>query len=123
MFKPGNVVSFYSNVAGKRKYHLCLSLHGCFLFINTPKKKVFSGDFVVPCSTMPFLTATETGRSIISCSTLIRMTDAELRHLNAQCLGSISFDILRDLIRFVEESPVLSPEDKDAILDELGNSV
>jgi hypothetical protein len=84
---------------------------------------MFSGDFPVACSTMPFLTPTETGKSIISCSTLIRMTDAELKHLKAQRLGSISFDILRDLIRFVEETPVLSPADKDAILDELGDSV
>jgi hypothetical protein len=30
---------------------------------------------------------------------------------------------MRDLLVFVEESPVLSPDDKSSILDELGESI
>lgn len=123
MFKPGDVVHFYSTVAGKRKYHLCLSLRGRFLFVNSPKAKVYKGDFVVPCSSMSFLTATESGKSVISCSTVVKMTDSELRHIKAERLGSIENKYLFDLVKFVEVSPVLTPEEKDAILDELGDSI
>jgi len=123
MFSPGDVVRFYSYVAGKAKYHLCISLRGHFLFVNSPKSKTFRGDFFVPCSDIPCLEPTDDGRSIISCSFLVKMSDEELRHVGATKLGSCAPRILRDLIKFVEQSPVLSPDEKDAIVDELGDWV
>jgi hypothetical protein len=89
MFKPADVVRFHSIIAGKEKYHLCIGMRGLFLFINSPKPRMRRGDFVVPRSALPFLEPTETGKSIISCSTIVRMTDGELRHVQAKRLGSL----------------------------------
>ena len=86
MFKPADVVRFHSIVANKKKYHLCLNLNGKFLLINSPKSKIFRGDFVVSCSEIDCLPPTESGKSVISCSLLISMTDAELKHLKAERL-------------------------------------
>jgi hypothetical protein len=121
MYSPGDVVRFHSYVAGEKKYHLCISLRGHFLFVNSPKTKTFRGDFVVPCTDIPCLDPTDSGKSIISCSVLVRMSDEELRHVEAKKLGVCAPRILRDLIKFVEQSPVLSPDEKDAIIDELGD--
>ena len=119
MFKPADVVRFHSIVANKKKYHLCLNLNGKFLLINSPKSKIFRGDFVVSCSEIDCLPPTESGKSVISCSLLISMTDAELKHLKAEKIGSVSFGLLRRLTMFVEGSPVLSAEDKDAIIAQM----
>lgn len=123
MFAPGDIVRFYSEIAGKRKYHLCLSLHGHFLFINSPKGRIFRGDFVVPCTAIPCIPPTESGKSIISCSSLVKMTDHELKHVHAEKMASIDISILKDLLIFVEASPVLSPDEKDAIINELGECI
>jgi hypothetical protein len=123
MFKPGDVVRFYNVSAQKKKFHLCLSLRGKFLYINSPKSRSFRGDFIVSCDEFPFLTPTESGMSVISCSMILTMSDQELQHLDATKLGSVKQALLEKLIRFVEASPVLSPDDKDAILDELGASI
>ena len=123
MFKPGDVVQFYSLGAQKQKYHLCLSLRGKFLYINSPKPRTFRGDFVVSCDEIPCLETTTSGKSVISCSMVLTLSDAELTHHGARKLGSVSRALLIDLIKFVEASPVLSAEDRDAILDELGDSI
>jgi hypothetical protein len=119
MFKPADVVQFHSIVADKQKFHLCLNLNGKFLLINSPKSRTFRGDFVVSCSEIDCLPATESGKSVISCSLLVSMTDAELRHLKAKKIGAVSFGLLRRLTAFVEASPVLSAEDKDAIIAQM----
>lgn len=123
MFSPGEVVRFRSYVAGKTKYHLCISIRGAFLFVNSPKEKTYAGDFIVSCTEFPFLEPTESGKSVISCSLLVKMTEAELSHTRACCIGKVSPKLLREVIKFVEGSPVLSPEDKDFVLDELGDWV
>lgn len=121
MFSPGDVVEFYSVVAGKNKYHVSLSLEGCFFLLNSPKIRVYPGDFIFPCSEVPFLPPTSNGDSIVSCSIVIRMTDAQLLAARARRIGSISTAVLTDLMTFVENSTVLSQEDKDAVLDGLGS--
>ena len=74
---------------------------------------------MVSCSEIDCLPPTESGKSVISCSLLISMTDAELKHLKAEKIGSVSFGLLRRLTMFVEGSPVLSAEDKDAIIAQM----
>lgn len=123
MFSPGDVVQFFSYVAGKRKYHLCISLQGSFLFLNSPKAKTFRGDYIISSENIDCLPATESGRTVVSCSLVVKMTDEELQHVQAKKLGTIAPRILRDLIKFVEASPVLSPDEKDAIIEELGDWV
>ena len=77
MFSPGDVVGFWSDVAGKHKYHLCVHQEGLFLFINWPKRKSYPGDFNVPSDAIICLPATPAGYSIISCTYLVRQTPAE----------------------------------------------
>ena len=119
MFSPGDVISFHSLEAGKWKHHLCISLNGHFLFINSPKiGKAYPGDLVVPCNEIPFLKPTTTGDSIISCTLVMHKTAAQLKGAKKQ--GSISVDLLRRIVKFIEHNPVLSDETRDQILDGLG---
>lgn len=48
-------------------------------------------------------------------------TNAQLKAAKAVCLGSVSVSLLRKVLQFVEDSPVLSDEEKDQILDGLGD--
>jgi hypothetical protein len=121
MFSPGDVVGFWSDIAGKHKYHLCVHQDRLFLFINSPKRKPYPGDFNVPSSEIPCLPATPEGYSIISCTHLVRQTDAELKRLKAKKYGVIYSKVLLRLIAFVEKTPVLSDEDKDAIIEGLAD--
>jgi hypothetical protein len=121
MFSPGDVVRFFSDTAGKRKFHLCISVIGDYLFINSPKRRTYPSDFVIPCTDIPCIPPTDSGYSIISCSLLISMSDWRLKKLQAQKLGTIDVRILKKLIAFVENSPVLSPGEKNSIIGGLGD--
>jgi hypothetical protein len=121
MFSPGDVVGFWSATAGKHKYHLCINQDGLFLFINSPKRKPYPGDFNVQSDEIPCLPATPEGYSIISCTHLVRQSDPELRKLKAEKYGTIDSKVLLRLIAFVEKTPVLSDEDKDAIIEGLAD--
>ena len=61
MFSPGDVVGFWSDIAGKHKYHLCVHEDGLFLFINSPKRKSYPGDFNVLSDEITCLLATPKG--------------------------------------------------------------
>lgn len=121
MFEPGDVVEFYSDVAGKPKYHLCLSLDACYFFMNSPKARAYPGDMIIPCAEVPFLPATPSGDSIVSCSMLLRFTEDELIFYGARKRGRVSNAILLQLLQFVENSTVLSDEDKAIVLMGLGD--
>lgn len=120
MPRPGEVYSFVSEDAGYKKYHLCISLEGCFLYLNTPRAKSFPGDFTISNTDVPFLPATESGDSIIACNLVIHKSDAELRKQKVKLLGSVRPDLLRKLLLFIEATPVMSEADREAALDGLG---
>lgn len=120
MFQPGDVVHLYSVIAGKPKYHLCVSINGHFLFINSPKARQYPGDFIFPCSEMPFIPSTDNGDSIISVTQIVHFSDQELRRMRATRKGSVPIALLRDLLAFIENTTVLSQSDKDLLLDGLG---
>lgn len=117
MFALGDVIRFASIEAGKTKYHLCISLDGNFLFINSPKSTSYPGDYLIPCSELPFLPPTPSGQSIISCTLVMKKTDSELRRCNAKKVGSVSLDVIRGLVKFVRSSPVLTDDEKDAFFE------
>jgi hypothetical protein len=121
MFKPGDVVKVFSDSADKTKYHLCVSLNGCFLFLNSPKVRTYPGDCVVDCTELPFLPPTASGKSIISLSVVLRITPAQLQRARAQLVGRASLDLLKMIVGEIENSPLLSDEDRDAVLDGLGD--
>jgi hypothetical protein len=121
MFSPGDVIEFWNDEAGKTKYHLCVHQDGSFLFLNSPKPKSYAGDFQIPSNEIDCLEATPQGYSIVSCTHITKRSPADLRRLKAKKLGKVSGKVLLRLIAFVEKTPVLALEDKDAIVDGLAD--
>lgn len=121
MFSVGNVIEFWSIEAGKPKYHLCISLDGHYLFVNSPKSISYPGDMVVSCAEFPFLNPTPSGRSIISCTLVMKKTDAELRACRAKKRGTVRKELLSELIKFVMNCSVLTPDERDAIINAAGD--
>jgi hypothetical protein len=120
MPSPGDVIGFWSDDVQKHKFHLCVCPTGKYLFINSPKKRSYPGDFHVPSADVP-LEATPEGYSIISCTHLVKMTDGELARWKATTKGKLPARILRDLVKFVEGLSVLSSKERDAIIDGLAD--
>jgi hypothetical protein len=120
MPNPGDVVGFVSDEAGKHKFHLCVCPTGKYLFINSPKPRSYPGDFHVPSAEVP-LPPTPEGYSIVSCTVLMSIPDAELAKRKAATKGKVSSSVLKDLIAFVEGLTVLSQDEKDAIIDGLAD--
>jgi hypothetical protein len=120
MHSPGDVVLFWSDEADKEKYHLCISLNGKYLFVNSPKKRLYPGDLILPCSDFPFLDPTVDGNSIISCTLIVGQPPKNKR---AVVKGKVSSDVLLKIIAFVEDCAVIGAEDRDAILNGLGDWV
>jgi len=118
MAKPGDVVGFWSDIAGKHKFHLCICPTGKYLFLNSPKARSYPGDFHVPCSEVP-LDPTPEGYSIVSCGAPMAISDAELKKLKATTKGRVSNQALKDLVAFVESLTTLSQDEKDEIVDSL----
>lgn len=121
MFALGDVIRFYSIEAGKNKYHLCISLDGHYIFLNSPKQRIYPGDLIVPCKEFPFLPPTPSGDSVISCTIVMKKSNADLAEHGARKLGSVSIDLLRRVVRFVESSPVLTDEEKETFLNAAGD--
>lgn len=119
MARPGEVWGFWSEEASKRKWHVCVSLEGCFLFLNSPKLRPFPGEFTIDNADVPFLPPTENGQSIISCSIVIRMTDDELKAAGGQCYGDVDNALLRRLLPFLQTTPTLVEEDREAVTEGL----
>jgi hypothetical protein len=120
MFSPGDVVLIWNDDVGKEKFHLCICPTGKFLFLNSPKKKAYPGDFNVPSAEIP-LPPTPEGYSVISCTHLIMLAPSDFKRLRAIKKGTVSNKLLLKLIAFVDKTPVLSEEEKDAILEGLGD--
>lgn len=123
MFQPGDVVWLLSNEANKPKYHLCVCPTGKFLFINSPKAKSYPGDFIVLCTDIPCLDPTPEGKSIISCTLVIPLSDRDLTRCKAEKKGTVAKGVLGRLCAFVDNSTVLSAEEKDAVLNGLADWV
>lgn len=114
--KPGEVFRLYSEIAGKPKYHLCISIAGGFLFINSPKPKTYAGDLVVDASHLPFLPPTPSGKSVISCSTIVSISERELHRRKATLLGVAPRSVLLKIFDVVSEAEFLSEEERELIL-------
>lgn len=123
MFKTGQVVKFRSEVAGKKKYHLCISMDDHFIFLNSPKPTAFIGDFEINSTDIIGITPTPTKKSIASCSLVMQFSRQELITLNAKVVGHVKGSVLKNLMLFVEELPTIENETKNKIIDGLGETV
>lgn len=118
MFKPGDVIGFYKGDLGKEKYHLCISLCGFYVYVSTQRNHTYASDLVVDCSEFPFLKPTDSGKSRISFSRILEISDHELkRKKSLKKLGAVSSELLHRILAFIEGNPVIPPEIQDAVLD------
>ena len=103
-----HVVWFWSDIAGKHKFHLCICPTGKFLFLNSPKARSYAGDFHVPSAEIP-LDPTPEGYSVVSCTQPMTISDRELSRLKAVTKKQrVSRKVLKDILEFVETLPTLS---------------
>jgi hypothetical protein len=123
MFKTGEVVRFRSDVAGKVKFHLCISMDDHFIFLNSPKSKRFIGDFEIQSSDISGLIPTPEGKSIASCSMVMQFTKQDLTNYSATCVGSVKPAVLKALLLFVDGLTTIETETKNQIIDGLGETV
>lgn len=119
MFEPGDVVWLFSKEANKPKYHLCVSKAGYFLYISSPNRKEYPGNLVFPCSDFDCIPANDSGKSVVSCTLPIPYDDAKLKKLRAKWIGRVDARVLIKLMAFVEDSAVLSQEEKEIIIQGL----
>lgn len=119
----GEVWKFNSHVASKQKYHLCLSIDGYFIFLNSPKSKSYLGDFEIDCAEITGLKPTPEGKSIASCSLVMTFSKSEIAKMNGQRIGSVSNKVLKELLIFVENLTTIEEETRDKIVDALGEYV
>jgi len=121
VFSVGEIVLFYNRDAEKPKFHLCVSVDGHYLFLNT-SRRFYDDAFIFDCSRVP-LPASETGKSSVSCSGVMRFTDHDLTKYKAKSCGKVDRNFLLDLLAFAENCPALSPADLDLILDGISNAI
>lgn len=119
MFQVGDIAMIYSPLAGKKKYHLCVCCaneHGVerFLFINSGAG--YQADFVLNDADIGCLPESPTGKSVISCSMVVRFTQEQLKSYGAKKLGDLDWAILGALAVFLEQSPALSREERQPIV-------
>jgi len=83
LFNSGDIVKFYSKVAGKPKFHLCLCVgkqDGIYKFLMINSKAGYKSDIVFKDGDIPGLPASKTGVSVVSLSTICRVK-VEKMHL------------------------------------------
>lgn len=122
MFAIGEIAQVYSPIAGKKKFHLCVCCaneHGVerFLFINSGAG--YEGDFILDDTEIKCLPDSPTGKSVVSCSLVVRYSSEQLKKYNAKKLGDLDFEILAKLALFFNKTTVLSKEDRDPVAGSL----
>lgn len=123
--RPSEVWTFKSPTAPKgklkRKHHLCIGSDAMFLFVSTHKRRRqgHRGVMVIPNSEVSFLPPTATGRSEISCTTIIqrRFPDPTVSRNNPR--GNVNRRLMKDLLGHVRKSRQLTEDERDAILDNI----
>ena len=80
--KSGDIVKIFAPIAGYDKYHFCVAIPengnaGSFLFLNSDPN--FKDCLSVDCAKIPFLPVSETGKTAISFSIMMRYNDDKLR--------------------------------------------
>lgn len=121
MFSVGDVILLHSVRAGKLKYHLCLSLDGHYVFLNSLKSKYYPSDFVYNCEELPFLKTTDTGKGTVSCAYIMEVSAEELARGRAKKLGSADREFMLRLAKFVSASRVLTADEKESFLNAMGD--
>lgn len=115
LFQAGEIVHFLSLTAGKPKWHLCVQT-SCFLFLNSPKHQIYAGELVVDCAALPGVPPTPSGKSVISCTPIVRMSDRQLNTCEAKLVGRIDAFTIATLLDYVRNSRDVKGWDRSTIL-------
>jgi hypothetical protein len=91
------------------------------LFINS--KTGYAGDLVIANAELPCIPASPTGQSVISCSTIVRASQKQLRLFDAERVGAIPVETARKLHAFVESATTLTKAEKELVLAALANLI
>lgn len=123
--KPSEIWGFRSPTLPKgemkKKYHLCISSDPLFLFVSThrQRKQDHRGILIIPNSDVPCLPLTDTGKSEISCTTIIKRSFPDRNVPSKNPLCKVERRLMKDLMKFVQGSRQLTPDERDDILEYL----
>ena len=111
---------FLSAQAGYPKYHICIvppagSSSGCFLFLNS--KPGYAGDLVLSDGEIPGLPESATGKTVISCSQLVRATKRQLRLFGCAKVGVLPPDAAAKLEEFAATAPTLTANERKIVTE------
>lgn len=113
---PGDIVEFYSRIAGKRKYHICLCIgdkDGVYKFLMINSKSGFKSDVIFLDGEIPGLPKSPTGESVISLSQIARIKSEKLALWQPAVVGKIPTKVINALQETLLDMPTLTKEDKD----------
>lgn len=122
MFNIGDVVRFFSPIASKEKYHLCLGNaeqfpHFVFLHINSSSG--FRGDCILEDGQIPGLPKSPTGKTVVSFSLVVTMGADRLVKFGAKKTGEIDAHLAGELSAFAKITPVLTPAERAFVVSAL----
>lgn len=122
MCRPGDIVEIYSAQAGYPKYHLCIEPDtgneaAKFLFLNS--EGGYEDEYVIPDRLIPFLPASPTGESVVSCNVIVRINQRQRWLFNARVLGQIDKTVAAGLRVHAEQCMSLPASDRHAVVNAL----
>lgn len=112
----GDIVEFYSPIAAKRKYHLCLcvgEVDGIYKFLMINSKSGFKSDVVFRDGEIPGLPSSPTGESVISLSQIARIKVDKLKIWQPKVIGKIPNKVISGLQDEVATMPSLTKVEKE----------
>lgn len=122
MYEAGDVIRFYSTIAGKEKFHLCLGRTEnetifAFLFLNSGSG--YKGDCVLDDGQVPGLPKSPTGKSVVSFSQIIRVKEQKLGVLRATKTGAIDAQLAGELAAFAKGVRSLTRQEQAFVVSAL----
>lgn len=116
MFSVGDIVHFYSAVAGKAKYHLCFCYNdenGVYSFVFLNSEGEYEDHFSCECSRIPNMPPSRSGLTVFSCPTVIRKRAEQLDSLDAKKITSLPPDVASDVLKFAVGIKSMTQKDKE----------
>ena len=122
MFEVGDIVEIFSPIASKKKYHLCvcgLSEVGIrqFFFLNSGDG--YEAEFILEDGAIEGLPISPTGKTVISCSLIVKYNQRQLSLYKARKLSTLDKTIAADLRDFVAKSPALTRKETTRVTEAL----
>lgn len=122
MCKIGDIVRIYSGIAGHYKYHLCVRAPkgeeaACFLFLNSDPS--FQQLYVVPCSRVPCLPTSKTGKTAFSFSMIPKYNRKQLKLHQATIMGQIDKHLAHDLLIHAKQTTVMTSTERLMVINAL----